>query len=96
MLLRFLILHTHYITTGYNYRGDVSIDDVKFVDCAPPINSNGGGCLPSQFMCNNGYCIEGSQLCDTQQDCMNNEDETVSLLYVPVFTYNKHLSFLLV
>ncbi|XP_067933315.1 MAM and LDL-receptor class A domain-containing protein 1-like [Watersipora subatra] len=61
---------------GYNYIGDISVDDVKFTDCAPPVPATGNtACLPGQFKCSNNYCLDGSQVCDSQQDCMDNSDE---------------------
>lgn len=64
---------------GYSYMGDISIDDVTFVDCAPPVPSveSGVGCLPGQYQCDNRYCINSSSVCDMQQDCLDASDETV-------------------
>lgn len=66
--------------TGYNYRGDISIDDVTFKDCAPPIPTDKTSSCKgnSQYMCTNGYCLNDTQLCDMQADCMDGLDESVS------------------
>ncbi|KAJ0022846.1 hypothetical protein NQD34_014980 [Periophthalmus magnuspinnatus] len=32
-------------------------------------------CLPAQFSCNNGQCIEDSKVCDFTPDCLHGEDE---------------------
>lgn len=65
------------IFKGGSYRGDISLDDVKFVDCAPPAPSN-IGCLPDQFQCGgDNTCISTDQYCDMQVDCMDGSDERV-------------------
>lgn len=69
----------NFFPTGYNYKGDISIDDVKFVDCAPPLPTTGVACLPSQFQCKNSYCVEQTHVCDMQNDCLTGEDEQVKI-----------------
>ncbi|XP_070565018.1 MAM and LDL-receptor class A domain-containing protein 1-like isoform X2 [Ptychodera flava] len=61
-------------TRGSNYQGDECIDDVKFVDCAPPVIT-GADCLTSEFRCANKYCIDKSKVCNFVDDCMDFTDE---------------------
>lgn len=75
------VLIEHYYSnshiTGYNYKGDISIDDIQFVNCAPPVPSPGIACTEDQFHCNNNYCIDKAHVCDMQNDCLTGEDEKV-------------------
>lgn len=63
---------------GFMYKGDISVDDIRFINCAPPVPSKDSmGCLPDEVACTNGYCIKDSQVCDMQTDCMDMSDEMV-------------------
>ncbi|XP_047424790.1 MAM and LDL-receptor class A domain-containing protein 1 isoform X2 [Mugil cephalus] len=59
---------------GISYMGDVVIDDVSFLDCAPPLPSD-QPCTPEQYACANGYCIPLDNLCDFINHCGDNSDE---------------------
>ncbi|KAJ8026617.1 Low-density lipoprotein receptor-related protein 2 [Holothuria leucospilota] len=39
------------------------------------------GCLPSQFMCRDGKCIQASFLCDFKDHCLDRSDETSCELF---------------
>jgi hypothetical protein len=62
---------------GYSFDGDISIDDIAFVDCAPVLPT--GSCSRSQFTCSNQYCIDGNLQCDYADDCGDSSDEQVSI-----------------
>ncbi|XP_039549254.1 MAM and LDL-receptor class A domain-containing protein 1 isoform X2 [Pimephales promelas] len=59
---------------GISYMGDVVVDDVAFVDCAPPISSN-LPCQNNEFICANGHCISEDNLCDFIDHCGDGSDE---------------------
>ncbi|XP_077978888.1 MAM and LDL-receptor class A domain-containing protein 1-like [Glandiceps talaboti] len=61
-------------TRGSNYQGDECIDDVKFIDCAPPVLT-GEPCQPSEFRCANTYCIDSNKVCNFVDECMDHSDE---------------------
>lgn len=54
--------------------GDVVIDDVAFIDCAPPVMS-GLPCKKDEFACANGHCIPQGNLCDFTDHCGDASDE---------------------
>ncbi len=59
---------------GISYMGDVVIDDVSFLDCAPPLPSD-QPCTPEQYACANGHCIPQDNLCDFINHCGDSSDE---------------------
>ncbi|XP_071839703.1 MAM and LDL-receptor class A domain-containing protein 2-like [Apostichopus japonicus] len=59
---------------GISFRGDVSVDDISFVDCAPPVLT-GEPCELNEFTCNSGYCIPMDKVCNYGNDCGDNSDE---------------------
>ncbi|KAL1271156.1 hypothetical protein QQF64_030172 [Cirrhinus molitorella] len=59
---------------GISYMGDVVVDDVAFVDCAPPITSD-LPCGINEFICANGHCISKDNLCDFIDHCGDGSDE---------------------
>ncbi|XP_057191697.1 MAM and LDL-receptor class A domain-containing protein 1 [Triplophysa rosa] len=59
---------------GISYMGDVVIDDVAFVDCAPPLRSD-LPCDKNEFICANGHCISEDNLCDFIDHCGDGSDE---------------------
>ncbi|KAK7176201.1 hypothetical protein R3I93_000462 [Phoxinus phoxinus] len=59
---------------GISYMGDVVVDDVAFVDCAPPITSD-LPCHNNEFICANGHCISEDNLCDFIDHCGDGSDE---------------------
>ncbi|KAI4899926.1 hypothetical protein NFI96_010930, partial [Prochilodus magdalenae] len=59
---------------GVSYMGDVVVDDIAFIDCAPPIVS-GLPCNKNEFACANGHCIPEDNLCDFIDHCGDASDE---------------------
>ncbi|XP_061122045.1 MAM and LDL-receptor class A domain-containing protein 1 isoform X2 [Syngnathus typhle] len=59
---------------GISYMGDVVIDDVGFVDCAPSPPS-GAPCAPERYACANGRCVPRDNLCDFIDHCGDDSDE---------------------
>uniref|UniRef100_A0A672JY28 MAM and LDL-receptor class A domain-containing protein 1-like n=1 Tax=Sinocyclocheilus grahami TaxID=75366 RepID=A0A672JY28_SINGR len=59
---------------GISYMGDIVVDDVAFVDCAPPITSD-LPCANNKFICANGHCISEDNLCDFIDHCGDGSDE---------------------
>ncbi|XP_026792984.3 MAM and LDL-receptor class A domain-containing protein 1 [Pangasianodon hypophthalmus] len=59
---------------GVSYMGDVVVDDVEFIDCAPPVFS-GFPCMKYEFACANGLCIPDGNLCDFIDHCGDGSDE---------------------
>ncbi|KAK1796939.1 hypothetical protein P4O66_008252, partial [Electrophorus voltai] len=59
---------------GISYMGDVVVDDVAFIDCAPLVLS-GLPCTKHEFACANGYCIPHGNLCDFIDHCGDGSDE---------------------
>lgn len=54
--------------------GDVVIDDVSFLDCAPPLITN-KPCTSEEYACANGHCIPQENMCDFINHCGDNSDE---------------------
>lgn len=76
---------------GISYMGDVVVDDVAFVDCAPPITSN-LSCHNNEFICANGHCISKDNLCDFIDHCGDGSDENHYIcsekqIYHPLFCH---------
>ncbi|KAM3593244.1 uncharacterized protein V6R79_008413 [Siganus canaliculatus] len=59
---------------GISYMGDVVIDDVSFLNCAPLLPSE-QPCTPKQYACANGLCIPHYNLCDFINHCGDDSDE---------------------
>ncbi|XP_076017204.1 MAM and LDL-receptor class A domain-containing protein 1 [Genypterus blacodes] len=59
---------------GISYMGDVVIDDVSFLDCAPPLSSN-QTCTSVEYACANGRCVPQENMCDFINHCGDNSDE---------------------
>ena len=57
--------------------GDISIDDVSFGECEPPVIGD-RACTDTEFRCNNEYCIEKQYVCDYADHCGDSSDEKVS------------------
>nr|XP_055035973.1 apical endosomal glycoprotein [Misgurnus anguillicaudatus] len=54
-------------------QGDVSIDQLEFLDCAPPSASE--SCSPGFMKCKQGGCVEDFKVCDSTDDCGDGTDE---------------------
>ncbi|XP_022096408.1 MAM and LDL-receptor class A domain-containing protein 1-like [Acanthaster planci] len=76
-------------TVGGKY-GDIAIDDVSFTPACKaftgnfpsvppptkiPINPTSNPCLPAQFACADGSCIDVLLVCDGNDDCADKSDE---------------------
>eukprot|EP00118_Oscarella_pearsei_P003168 m.13253 g.13253 ORF g.13253 m.13253 type:complete len:3799 (+) comp24600_c0_seq1:127-11523(+) len=59
------------VVQGSGYRGDIAIDDIRFLLCIPPSQ-----CSSTEFQCSNGYCIPSPWQCDEMRDCQYGSDET--------------------
>ncbi|XP_066536368.1 MAM and LDL-receptor class A domain-containing protein 1 [Hoplias malabaricus] len=59
---------------GVSYMGDVVVDDIAFIDCAPPVIS-GLPCEKDEFACANGHCIPQGNMCDFIDHCGDASDE---------------------
>ncbi|WAR02785.1 MLRP2-like protein [Mya arenaria] len=64
---------------GMTYQGGISIDDVQFIDCQPPIIQP--TCRKDQFTCKNKYCISPPLRCNYADDCGDGSDEVYSKWY---------------
>ncbi|XP_063596764.1 MAM and LDL-receptor class A domain-containing protein 1-like [Penaeus indicus] len=66
---------------GLVYEGAGAVDDVEFVDCAPPVPPPSGlSCSElSRYECNTGACIDSGLTCDYSDDCLDLSDELGSL-----------------
>ena len=62
---------------GSSFKGVITVDDVQFIDCQPPIVTP-TACLASQFACSNQYCVDMSKQCNYANDCGDGSDEYVS------------------
>ncbi|RWS24974.1 Apical endosomal glycoprotein-like protein [Leptotrombidium deliense] len=60
-------------------RGDIALNDIQFKDCAYPEPSE---CQQHQFKCKNGVCIDNKFICDFENDCGDNSDETKCEHYI--------------
>ena len=59
-------------TRGRSFSGDIAVDDIKFVDCALPPVAN--SC--PEFTCTRKSCVKSDNVCDFNDDCGDNSDET--------------------
>ena len=62
---------------GSSYQGAITVDDLQFIDCAPP-KASPTSCPQNQFACANHYCIDMSKQCNYADDCGDRSDEYVS------------------
>ncbi|XP_051959862.1 apical endosomal glycoprotein [Xyrauchen texanus] len=56
-------------------QGDMSIDQLEFLDCALPIPPESGTCSPGFLKCKRGGCLEYYKVCDGTDDCGDGTDE---------------------
>ncbi|XP_076802493.1 MAM and LDL-receptor class A domain-containing protein 1-like [Clavelina lepadiformis] len=59
---------------------DITIDDLEFMDCYPPLPSE-TGCGRNQYTCANSVCVDQEKVCDYSDDCGDGSDEINSLCY---------------
>lgn len=62
-----------FIATHVMSKGDIAIDDVEFLLCAPPFKRKCANDL--EFACLSGECIDKNLVCDFSKDCPDNSDE---------------------
>ncbi|XP_033104873.1 MAM and LDL-receptor class A domain-containing protein 2-like [Anneissia japonica] len=67
-------------TRGATFRGDYTVDDIKFINCAPP-EITGDACKSTEFHCSNDYCVDYNKVCDYNNDCGDNSDESHCTAY---------------
>ncbi|XP_050949827.1 apical endosomal glycoprotein [Labeo rohita] len=56
-------------------QGDVSIDQMEFLDCALPVPPESGTCGPGFMTCKREGCVEDYKVCDGTDDCGDGTDE---------------------
>uniref|UniRef100_A0A9J7XLE9 MAM domain-containing protein n=1 Tax=Cyprinus carpio carpio TaxID=630221 RepID=A0A9J7XLE9_CYPCA len=56
-------------------QGDVSIDQMKFLDCALPVPPESGACGHGFVTCKREGCVEDYKVCDSTDDCGDGTDE---------------------
>lgn len=54
-----------------------ALDNVRVQDCQPPKIRPGEQCLPQNFKCTNGYCLDKTFTCDFDDNCGDDSDEKV-------------------
>ncbi|XP_061590452.1 apical endosomal glycoprotein [Cololabis saira] len=57
-------------------RGNVAIDQLRFLDCALPSLLPGKACPEGMVRCKNDACVEQRQVCDGSDDCGDGSDES--------------------
>ena len=58
------------VIQGSGFRGDIAIDDIRFLECTPPVQ-----CKAGEFQCNIGYCVPSQWQCNEFDDCEDGSDE---------------------
>ncbi|XP_078144006.1 apical endosomal glycoprotein-like [Centroberyx gerrardi] len=61
-------------TRTFSQLGDIAIDDIDFSNCTLPEPQP--LCPVDMFTCNNGVCVQHTQVCDFSDDCGDWSDET--------------------
>ena len=72
---------------GSSFQGVITVDDVQFIDCQPPIVTP-TACMASQFACSNQYCVDMSKQCNYADDCGDGSDEYVSITLCPIGNFS--------
>ena len=57
----------------------ISIDDVKFDNCALPLVTPGASCSSNEIKCSRGNCVSKDRICDFVDDCGDKTDETLAI-----------------
>ena len=62
---------------SFSARGDIAVDDVQLINCNfPPVQPS---CSSTQHQCARKSCVKIVNLCDFNDDCGDNSDESLSL-----------------
>lgn len=69
--------------SGFNYQGDIAIDDVSFTPECRPASRENVTCLSNSFPCGSGECIPLDKQCDFTDDCFDASDELNCGAYTP-------------
>ncbi|XP_051872139.1 MAM and LDL-receptor class A domain-containing protein 1 [Pristis pectinata] len=67
-----------------NFGGGAAIDDIQFKNCAPDRGLPGFCPDVTDYICQNGQCIESDLVCDYKSDCEDGSDEFDCSQYVNV------------
>lgn len=79
--------HLDFTATHALSKGDVAIDEITMVDCAPPEKRKCN--IKKEFTCLNGECIKNNLLCDFSLDCSDGSDETNCTEYLERCDFEK-------
>ncbi|CAL1289274.1 unnamed protein product [Larinioides sclopetarius] len=79
--------HLDFIASHAYSEGDIAIDEIKLLECAPPEKRK---CISDrEFMCQSGECINSSLVCDFSEDCPDRSDETNCIDYLERCDFEK-------
>ncbi|KFM70445.1 MAM and LDL-receptor class A domain-containing protein, partial [Stegodyphus mimosarum] len=66
--------HLDFIATHVLSEGDIALDEIEFLTCAPPEKRKCAN--KEEFACLSGECINKTLVCDFSLDCPDGSDET--------------------
>ncbi|XP_077592649.1 MAM and LDL-receptor class A domain-containing protein 1 [Stigmatopora nigra] len=61
---------------SHDVSGGAALDDVEFKDCAPSPSEPMSCPAVTDFVCDNGHCVESHLVCDGKPDCNDQSDES--------------------
>ena len=53
----------------------IAVFPLLFMTCILVVNLGSPGCLPGQFLCGDGKCVDRRAICDGYYDCNDAADE---------------------
>ncbi|XP_033330553.2 anaplastic lymphoma kinase isoform X2 [Megalopta genalis] len=74
LLLEFFIPHEN---------SSVGVDNIRLIDCFQQTPLVRTVCTKDMFRCNNGTCLNNTQICDLIEDCPDGEDEKQNCDKIP-------------